>query len=100
MELINGATTGEVIGKKTPIFNAHKRSAEVALGEPQSEGQRDVLKYFQLPACPELRTDGFLPTLPTVNSDWSTTILADRVTPHQPISTSLKYNNRTHNNLP
>ena len=58
VELTNGATISEFIAKKTPTFNANKTSAEVALGDLQSEEQRDVLMEIQLPACPDLGTDG------------------------------------------
>ena len=58
VELTNGATISEFIAKKTPTFNANKTSAEVPLGDLQSEEQRDVLMEIQLPACPDLGTDG------------------------------------------
>ncbi|KAI6649334.1 hypothetical protein LOD99_11700 [Oopsacas minuta] len=58
VELSNGATITEFIAKKTPTFNANKTSAEVALGDLQSEEQRDVLMELQLPVCSDLGADG------------------------------------------
>ena len=51
VELCNGASIKEFIAKKTPTFNENKTSAEVALGDLQSEEQRDVLMEIQLPIC-------------------------------------------------
>ena len=58
VELRNGATISEFIAEKTPTYNANKTSADVALGDLQSEEQRDVLMEIQLPVCPDLGTDG------------------------------------------
>ena len=57
VELSNGATIIEFIAKKDPTYNANKTSAEVALGDLQSEEQRDVLMEILLPVCPDLRAD-------------------------------------------
>ena len=58
VELCNGASILEFIAKKTPTFNENKTSAEVALGDLQSEEQRDVLMEIQLPVCSELGAAG------------------------------------------
>ena len=58
VELSNGATISEFVAKKTPTYNANKTSAEVALGDLQSEEQRDILMEIQLPECTDLGAAG------------------------------------------
>ena len=58
VELCNGASIKEFIAKKTPTFNDNKTTAEVPLGDLQSEEQRDVLMEIQLPVCADLGAAG------------------------------------------
>ena len=88
IELSNGATISEFIAKKTPTYNANKSSAEVALGDLQSEEQRDVLMEIQLPVCPDLGTDGGILNYASVTLSYFNVITAvmETVTADLPVS--------------
>ena len=88
IELSNGATISEFIAKKTPTYNANKSSAEVALGDLQSEEQRDVLMEIQLPICPDLGTDGGILNYASVTLSYFNVITAvmETVTADLPVS--------------
>ena len=82
VELTNGATIGEFVAEKTPTFNANKTSADVSLGDPQSAEQRDVLMDIQLPAWPDLGTDGDILNYASVTLSYFSviTIVVENVT--------------------
>ena len=82
VELTNGATICEFDAEKTPTFNANKTSADVSLGDPQSAEQRDVLMDIQLPAWPDLGTDGDILNYASVTLSYFSviTIVVENVT--------------------
>ena len=90
VELSNGATITEVIAKKTPTYNTNKTSAEVALGDLQFEEERDVLMEIQLPACPDLATEGAILNYASVTLSYFNVITAvmETVTADLPVSRS------------